>query len=224
MELLASVKEWVRNIAVIIVVAGFLELILPQSDLQRFARLVVGFFILLAIIQPLVGAFRQQVTFNTAFLEAATAGSADTVAVLAKGKELRANHTRAALAEYRAAIERQVVAMSAWLGAEVRAVSVDLVEDQASRQFGAIRAMRVTVGSRAAPVATSTVIPVAPVRIDFGASSGGPGTAGSGADRSGGAANVQVATVDDQLCATIARTLAGYYGLAAEAVTVTAGQ
>ncbi|MHB8758177.1 MAG: stage III sporulation protein AF [Bacillota bacterium] len=213
MELLASVKEWVRNIAVIIVVAGFLELILPQSDLQRFARLVVGFFILLAIIQPLVGAFRQQVTFNTAFLEAAAAGTPDTAAVLAKGQELQANHTRVALAEYRAALERQVIAMSAWLGAEVRTVSVDLVEDQTSRQFGAIRTMRVTVGSRTAPETTSTVIPVAPVRIEFGSSSGGSTTA-----------EALAPVVDERLCATIARTLAGYYGLAPEAVTVTAGQ
>lgn len=210
MELLASVKEWVRNIAVIIVVAGFLELILPQSDLQRFARLVVGFFILFAIIQPLVGAFRQEVTFNTAFLEAAAAGTPDTATVLAKGRELQASHTQAALTEYRAAVERQVIAMSAWLGAEVRTVSVDLVEEQTSGQFGAIRAMRVTVGSRAEPEATSAVIPVAPVQIDFGSSS---------SESSG-----ETAAVDERLCLTIARTLAGYYGLAPEAVTVTAGQ
>lgn len=210
LELLGSVKEWVRNIAVIIVVAGFLELILPQSDLQRFARLVVGFFILLAIVQPVVGMFRQQVTLNTAFLEATAAGTPDTAAVLAKGRELQANHNRAALTEYRAALERQVAAMTSWLGAEARAVGVDLVDDPSSRQFGAIRTLRVTLGAPAAPEPTSTVIPVAPVSIDFGST---PARAVQPA-----------AVVDERLCATIARTLAGYYGLAPEAVTVTAGQ
>ncbi|HEY3314767.1 MAG TPA: stage III sporulation protein AF [Bacillota bacterium] len=216
MEILEGVKLWVRNIAVVIIAAGFLEMVLPQGDLQRFARLVVGFFILLAIIQPLIGFFHQQVAVDTAFLEAAAANSPDTAAVLAKGRELQAGHDRAALDQYRLALERQVTAIASMTGAEARSVSVDLDADPKSSTFGAVRSIRVVAARPAAPSESTVVVPVDPVQIDFG----GPDAAAAATD----AATGEVPPADAVLCSTLARTLAGYYGLAPEAVRVTAGQ
>lgn len=213
-----AVKYWIRNIAVVAVVAGFLEILLPHGDMQRFARLVVGFFILMAIIQPLVGLFHQQATFDTAFMEAAAAGSPNTATVLAKGREMQARHDQAALEEYRLALERQVAALAAMTGVEARAVAVDLDEDRDSDRFGTITAIGVVIGPAAQAEESSSIVPVSPVQIDFGAQPASTAGGGGASAGTGGSAPAP----DPALCASLARSLAGYYGLPPSAVSVTA--
>lgn len=49
---MAALYEIVRNLLVIIVIASFLELILPDGRLRPFVRFSVGLFILIAILSP----------------------------------------------------------------------------------------------------------------------------------------------------------------------------
>lgn len=218
MEVLEGVKLWVRNIAVVILAAGFLEIVLPRGDMQRFARLVVGFFVLLAIVQPLIGLFHQQAALNTTLLETTAAGTPDTAAVLAKGRELQANHTRAAVAEYRAAVERQVAAVAVMVGARARSVAVDLDTEPSSSTFGALRSIQVVITEpTTADGATSAIVPIDPVKIDFdGEDTAAPDTSAASAATG--------PPVPAELCARVAEALANYYGLTSGAVSVTAGE
>ncbi|NLV21448.1 MAG: stage III sporulation protein AF [Syntrophomonadaceae bacterium] len=49
---MTTIYEIVRNLLVIIVIASFLELILPDGKLRPFVRFSVGLFILIAILSP----------------------------------------------------------------------------------------------------------------------------------------------------------------------------
>lgn len=49
-------KSWVRSIAVMSVIAGAVQLILPSGSVQRYVRLVVGLAIVLQVLTPLAGA------------------------------------------------------------------------------------------------------------------------------------------------------------------------
>lgn len=49
---MAALYEIVRNLLAIIVIASFLELILPDGRLRPFVRFSVGLFILIAILSP----------------------------------------------------------------------------------------------------------------------------------------------------------------------------
>jgi stage III sporulation protein AF len=51
---LAAITDWVRNIALVVLFASFLELLLPTSGMQRFVRVIMGLLILLAILTPVV--------------------------------------------------------------------------------------------------------------------------------------------------------------------------
>jgi len=55
---LAAITDWVRNIALIVLFASFLELLLPTSGMQRFVRVIMGLLILLAILTPVVDALQ----------------------------------------------------------------------------------------------------------------------------------------------------------------------
>ncbi|WP_096434709.1 stage III sporulation protein AF [Alteribacter populi] len=52
------VIEWVTNIIMLILFAAILELLLPNSSLQRYVKLVVGLMVLMVMIQPILSVFK----------------------------------------------------------------------------------------------------------------------------------------------------------------------
>lgn len=52
--MIAWLSDWLRDIIAVILLAVFVELLLPNKAMQRYARLVVGLFILLTILSPIL--------------------------------------------------------------------------------------------------------------------------------------------------------------------------
>ena len=52
--MVAWLSDWLRDIIAVILLAGLVELLLPSKAMQRYARLVVGLFILLTILSPIL--------------------------------------------------------------------------------------------------------------------------------------------------------------------------
>jgi stage III sporulation protein AF len=50
----AWLSDWLRDIIAVILLAVIVELLLPNKAMQRYARLVVGLFILLTILSPIL--------------------------------------------------------------------------------------------------------------------------------------------------------------------------
>lgn len=50
-----ALAPWLRRLVGTALLLGFLELLLPEGDLQRFARVVMGLLVLLVLLEPLVG-------------------------------------------------------------------------------------------------------------------------------------------------------------------------
>lgn len=51
-------EEWVKHIILLILMATFLDLILPSSQMKKYVKLVVGFLILLLILSPVLHMFQ----------------------------------------------------------------------------------------------------------------------------------------------------------------------
>lgn len=51
---MAWLVEWLRQIIAIVLLAGIVELLLPSNAYQRYVRLVLGLFILLALLSPIL--------------------------------------------------------------------------------------------------------------------------------------------------------------------------
>ncbi|WP_245754940.1 stage III sporulation protein AF [Pelosinus propionicus] len=47
--------DWIKNIIFVVLFASFLELLLPSSNMRRFVRVIMGLFIMLAILNPIIG-------------------------------------------------------------------------------------------------------------------------------------------------------------------------
>ncbi len=51
-------EQWVRQLVLLVVLAGLAEALLPRSDLRRYAETVVGLLVLLTVLQPALGLVR----------------------------------------------------------------------------------------------------------------------------------------------------------------------
>lgn len=49
-----SLVDWIRNLILIIIFAGFLQLLIPGNSFHRYIRVVMGFFIIVTLLHPLL--------------------------------------------------------------------------------------------------------------------------------------------------------------------------
>lgn len=61
---MAVLTEIVRNVLVIVLVAGFLEMLLPEGNMKPLVRLCIGMFILIAVLNPVLGFFFNERDFT----------------------------------------------------------------------------------------------------------------------------------------------------------------
>jgi stage III sporulation protein AF len=54
---MGQVSEWLQKIIAAIILAGFLEMLLPNNELKNVTKMVMGLFIMMILIQPLIKVF-----------------------------------------------------------------------------------------------------------------------------------------------------------------------
>ncbi|GAB6935403.1 MAG: stage III sporulation protein AF [Bacillota bacterium] len=101
---------WLKKIVLLVLLATVLDLLLPNTELQRYVKLVMGLIILLVILNPILTLVSPHITDEWITLQAAGTGpameSVDTIAE--KGRALRQDLDRRALEEARTRVEELV--------------------------------------------------------------------------------------------------------------------
>ena len=60
--MIGIVTSWIKYIIFVVLFASFLELLLPNSSMQRFVRVIMGLFIMLAILNPVIDVVQSHLT------------------------------------------------------------------------------------------------------------------------------------------------------------------
>lgn len=142
--MIAEVTEWVKSIVMVVMFATFLEFLLPASSMQRFVRVIMGLFIMLAILNPLINVLHSQIlpepvtVFGTPSSKATEIERASQAA--AKGRNQLTQEM------YRQDLAKQIRALLMAIDgiAEVR-VAVDTNDEEGSRNIGAIKSITIYV-------------------------------------------------------------------------------
>jgi stage III sporulation protein AF len=142
--MMAEVTEWVKSIVMVVMFATFLEFLLPASSMQRFVRVIMGLFIMLAILNPLINVLHSQIlpepvtVFGTPSSKATEIERASQAAV--KGRNQLTQEM------YRQDLAKQIRALLMTIDgiAEVR-VAVDTNDEEGSRNIGAIKSITIYV-------------------------------------------------------------------------------
>ncbi|GAB6876020.1 stage III sporulation protein AF [Thermaerobacter litoralis] len=203
---MGALSEWIRQVVMVLILTGLVELALPTGAMRRYVQVVLGLLVLLAVIRPvlawlgsepadLVPAWQRALAAVEG--EGGLAGGTGAGPVDRADLEAARDRTRSlALDLHRQrliALVREEV--RATVGVEPLAIDLDLVTDPASPRWGAV--LGLTLHLPAAPGAGtgpalppagdaggSGIQPVEPVRI--GPITSDVGTAGSGEAGAGG--------------------------------------
>ncbi|WP_164931675.1 stage III sporulation protein AF [Longirhabdus pacifica] len=62
-------SEWLREIIIIILIASFVELILPNKSMQRYTKVTISLFIILTILSPIISFIQSDFNVEQLFSE-----------------------------------------------------------------------------------------------------------------------------------------------------------
>lgn len=177
---MTALENWIKHLIMLALLAGVVELLLPQSSLQRYARTALGFMVLLAVLLPVLGLMGQGVDWARAFAWEPPPG--EEAAVADGVRRLQEVGRQLTLDAYRARVAAQVeAAAEAVPGVADARATVEVEGDPQSPRFGTIRAVRVAVST--ARAAGEGIAPVRPVEVG---PEGGPGAGSAGRGGGGG--------------------------------------
>lgn len=87
-----AIREWVRNLVVIMVLAGLADLLVPMGNMKRFVRLNMGLVVLLAVLGPLLTLLGQPLVIDPPAQTPGAGGLRPLSEVLAGAAALRAQN------------------------------------------------------------------------------------------------------------------------------------
>ncbi|MDF2591828.1 MAG: spoIIIAF [Clostridia bacterium] len=155
------VKSWITNITVVIVFTMLLDILIPNNDMKKFVKVIMGLLIVLVIIKPLLMVknvgyqFESTMAQTAAYIDDSTQGSNDSM-------EVFQNNT--ALGIYKQKLSDKVIEIvksrDEFENRDVQ-VSVEIENDINNKEFGSIKGINVFVKKgKSGAVQASAIEPV----------------------------------------------------------------
>ncbi len=200
--MIAALRQFVQNVIVVMLLGTFLQMILPEGNIRRYAQLAVGLIMVLVLVTPLVQLSRGQLDFGVVLSQATTTVAWEELQL--KGQVWQEQNEQTLLMSYRQALTEQVKHLAERSGeAMLQSCQVDLVEQRQAEDFGRILAIRVQLSRGQGLVQAVTAL--RPIQVGEAEVELHPGSA---SDTAAEAAAIQ-------------SVLANHFGLDPEQVSVT---
>ncbi|CUH97438.1 hypothetical protein P22_3568 [Propionispora sp. 2/2-37] len=136
---------WIKNIILVVLFASFLDLLLPSSSMQRFVKAIVGLFIMLTILNPIVNFFQNK--WNPEIAIASTSADTSEVANIdTLMQDVIAEREKISKEFYIKDLSKQVrTLIVAMKGVADAKVSVEIQDNEADSRKGGIKKIIVYV-------------------------------------------------------------------------------
>ncbi|MFM9279075.1 stage III sporulation protein AF [Paenibacillus jiagnxiensis] len=128
--------EWLRHLVMVVLLAAFVDLILPSRSMERYVRLVLSLLVLLALISPIAQLLRGNpaAELRQAFLaqERAESGQQQSLErILAQGQQLQRKQEQTAMQYAAGEVARQMKGqIEQETGERVQSVEVAFAQDE----------------------------------------------------------------------------------------------
>jgi stage III sporulation protein AF len=99
--------DWIKYIIFVVLFASFLELLLPSSSMQRFVRVIMGLFIMLAILNPIIGVV-QQYLVSTKQIPALSTNSGSSTSIINETNSTVIEREKLSLELYKKELSQQM--------------------------------------------------------------------------------------------------------------------
>lgn len=57
-------KQWVRELVMLVLLAGCLDLLVPMGSLKKYVRMVMGLLVMVSLINPILGLWRAEIRID----------------------------------------------------------------------------------------------------------------------------------------------------------------
>lgn len=161
---------WIRNIVCYLIFITMITNLLPAGKYEKYLRLFSGCILILLVIQPLTGSLRLEEQINALFH--AFSFENDVGELTGKLGEMESRRMEVLVRQYEETAAEDITRMAAMEGLEAQAVSVEIVGNAESPDFGKIKKV-------------SVLLKGAEEKTDGGNESSGGGSEG-GEGRTGG--------------------------------------
>lgn len=145
------IRFLVQNLIVIVVLGVFLEMFLPNSEMRRYVRMVMGLLVIIAVLGALGSLFqsRWKMEFPEALLSHGHPGTVPLSEIMKRGEKLGDKQRGKAIEEYRTGLARQIYALASF-SREITllSVEVDVDDNPNSSKFGQIRQVKLVLKNR----------------------------------------------------------------------------
>jgi stage III sporulation protein AF len=105
--LIAMLTDWIKYIIFVVLFASFLELLLPSSSMQRFVRVIMGLFIMLAILNPIIGVVQQYLA-STKQIPALSTNSENSISIINEANNIASEREKLSLELYKKELSQQM--------------------------------------------------------------------------------------------------------------------
>ncbi len=100
----------VSNIAIIVILAVFVEMLLPNNSTAKYLRLIMGLFIIVTLLAPLMNFLERDSAYEVATWNF-SADNRQLASILKTGEEIILQNNEKAAEEYKKRIEGQIIAL-----------------------------------------------------------------------------------------------------------------
>lgn len=162
-----TIRTVVRNLIFLVLLMSFLEMLLPLRGTRRFLQVVLGMFVLVTVLNPIVAFFRQKPVLSIGIAESSVAEATELNSILRGGESLRRVNLEKARNSYKKRLEEQIAAIARLVpGVQTAAAQVFLSDDWFQVGSGGIERViiDIAVGSEKEGL-VKEVSPVEEIRI-----------------------------------------------------------
>lgn len=196
----------VRNIVFILLIAVFLEMLLPLKEMRRFLEVVVGLFVLITVLNPIVSLIHQEPHLKMQLQEG---NERELQEILDRGKNLQQWQAAQAQKSCGKRMEEQVAVMAQLVpGVEKAEAKVHFAAGSSLENTGAIEKVEIALTTTANK--KSIVDPVERISIDS-----------QNDEARNGVQAAQTEVSNQRLLDRVQTTVASLYGLQLSKVVVT---
>lgn len=142
--MVAAVSTWIKDIILVVLFASFMELLLPNSSMQRFIRVIIGLFIMLTILNPVLDVVQNRLTPEQELSTVATSVNTDSIENVSK--PIKNERDRISYEIYKKELAKQIRALVIAIeGVSDAKVAVEVNSGENGSQAGTIKSIIVYV-------------------------------------------------------------------------------
>lgn len=155
-------KQWVRDLATLVLLAGTVEMLVPMGGLKKYVRMVMGLLVMVSILNPVLALWEAEVHLDEALLQNERSSLPSMNQIESDANRYRARIRSQVSEQFQKQVEAQAAQIAQTqdgVGAASAAAEIVHAKD------GGLQVQRLQVHIRPGQSDQAVVKPVEPVRI-----------------------------------------------------------